>query len=294
MVKQPSMSGIAVVGASSQIGQALLPRLASAGYAAYRIGRENSNGFEGMATHIFNKSNRSFSPHLDSIDAVISLAPLPIIEVVVNMVQSLGAKRIIAFCSTGRFSKIGSSSTLEQDFVVQQEQAEINFSRLCEANHIAWTLFRPTMIYGANADQSISFIMSIIRKFGFFVLPFGANGLRQPIHVNDLANACVSVIARETTFNKAYNLGGGEIMNFTELVKKIFQALGKKPFLILIPIWLYSYLITLARTFPKAMFIRKEMVERMFHDLITDNQAVMTDFNYAPQRFDLQRDANSK
>jgi len=36
------------------------------------------------------------------------------------------------------------------------------------------------------------------------------------------------------------------------------------------------------------------MVERMFHDLITDNQAVMTDFNYAPQRFDLQRDANSK
>ncbi len=96
-MKRARMRGVAVVGASSKIGQALLPHLASAGYVAYRLGRENRNSFEGMTTHIFNESNRSFSPHIDSIDAVISLAPLPMIKDVVKMAHSLGAKRIIAF-----------------------------------------------------------------------------------------------------------------------------------------------------------------------------------------------------
>jgi hypothetical protein len=82
---------------------------------------------------VFDEFSRSFVPSLGSADAVISLAPLPSIDVVVKMAQALGAKRIIAFGSTGRFSKLRSTSPIEQDFVAQQERAESVFSMHCEA-----------------------------------------------------------------------------------------------------------------------------------------------------------------
>lgn len=280
---------VAVVGASSQIGQALLPRLASAGYLAFRIGREDRSIAEGVTTHVYDELSRSFVPSLDSVDAVISLAPLPSIEVVLKMAHSLGAKRVIAFGSTGRFSKIGSASAIEQDFVAQQERSENVFLMGCEAAGMAWTLFRPTMIYGADSDLNVSFIKSMISKFGFFPIPFGANGLRQPVHVDDLAGACVLSLGNEATCNKAYNLGGGEALSYRVLVKKIFKENGKRPILIPVPKLLFSLLIKAAKKFPKSAFVRQEMVERMFQDLTADNQTAMNDFGYAPRPFCLKK-----
>ncbi|WP_431064151.1 SDR family oxidoreductase [Methylotuvimicrobium sp.] len=280
---------VAVVGASSQIGLALLPRLASAGYVAYRIGREDRSAAEGITTYIFEESTCSFVPRLDFVDTVISLAPLPSIEVVVKMAQSLGARRFIAFGSTARFSKRGSTSAIEQDFVAQQERAENLFSMECEATGIGWTLFRPTMIYGADADQNVSFIKTMIRKFGFFPIPIGANGLRQPVHVDDLADACVAALKSNKTINRAYNLGGGEVLGFPELVKRIFQGEGRTPVLIPIPLAPFSLLIALAKKFPESAFVRQEMVERMFQDLTADNQAAIDDFGYAPKPFCLEK-----
>lgn len=278
---------VAIVGASSQIGQVLIPRLEAAGYMACRIGREDK-GAEGVTTHVFDELSGSFVPSLGSADAVISLAPLPSINVVVKMGQALGAKRIIAFGSTGRFSKRGSTSEIEQDFVTQQERAEMLFSKHCEELGIWWTLFRPTMIYGADADQNVYFIKSMIRKFGFFPLPIGANGMRQPVHVDDLAGACVSALGCKATIDMAYNLGGGEVLSFPVLVKRIFEAEGKRAILIRIPMLLFSLLISIAKKFPKAAFVRKEMVERMFQDLTANNQAAKDDFGYAPRAFILK------
>ena len=280
---------VAVVGASSQIGLALLPRLASAGYVAYRVGREDRSAAEGITTHVFEESSRSFFPRLDSVDALISLAPLPSIEVVVIMAQALGAKRIIAFGSTGRFSKLGSTSAIEQDFVAQQERAEEIFSSQSEMHGIAWTLFRPTMIYGADADQNVAFIKSMIRKFGFFPMPLGANGLRQPVHVDDLAAACLSALDSEKTFNRAYNLGGGEVIAFPELVRRIFRAEGKRHVLLPVPVWVYYLMIAAAKKFPMASFVRREMIDRMYKDLTVDNKPAIDDFGYHPRAFSLNQ-----
>lgn len=285
---------VAVVGASSQIGLALLPRLLSADYAVYRIGREDRSATEGVTTHVFDEATCHFTTGLGQVDAVISLAPLPSIETVLKMAQSLGAKRVIAFGSTGRYSKLGSTSAIERDFAAQQECAEILFTVKSEEVGMGWTLFRPTMIYGVDADQNVSFIKSIIRKFGFFPMPIGANGLRQPVHVDDLADACVAALACETTINRAYNLGGGEALSFPDLVRKIFKAEGKLPVLVPIPKALFFLLIAVAKRVPKTAFIRKEMVERMFQDLTVDNQPARKDFGYAPKSFGFNRNSQNR
>lgn len=276
---------VAVVGASSQIGLSLISRLSTAGYQPYPIRREGRGTHESVAAYVFDEVSGSFAPPLDAADAVISLAPLPTVQFAINVAKSLKAKRIIAFGSTGRFSKALSTSAIERDFVARQEHAESLFSNECEAIGIGWTLFRPTMIYGADTDLNVAFITSLIRRFGFFPVPFGAGGLRQPVHVDDLAGACVSALSHEVTINQAYNLGGGEILRFPEFIRRIFISQGKRPFLVPVPKVLFFQLVNLIQMFPKTTFVRKEMVERMYHDLIADNGAAKIDFGYAPRPF---------
>ncbi len=150
---------------------------------------------------------------------------------------------------------------------------------------LAWTLLRPTMIYGADTDLNVTFIKAIICKFGFFPLPWGAKGLRQPVHVMDLASACVAVLDCKVCFNRAYNLGGGEVIEFAEMVRRIFHSQGKKPWIVYIPKWLYLLAIKILAKLPRYSFLRGEMVERMFADLTVDNEPAMNDFGYKPQAF---------
>lgn len=279
---------VAVVGATSQIGRSLLPLLKGRGMETFPIGREpRADG--AVATHVFDAGRQTFSPPLETVDAVISLAPLPTIGRIMEMAVCLGARRVIAFGSTGRFSKAGSTSPIERDFVEQQAHAEALFCSLSEAAGIAWTLFRPTMIYGAGTDLNVSFIAGTIRRFGFFPIPMGARGLRQPVHVDDLARACVAALDCSGSFDRTYDLGGGEVLEFPELVRRIFRAEGRRPLLIPLPLWAYRLAIAAARRYSKTGFVRKEMVDRMFRDLVADNGPAVRDFGYAPMSFDPAR-----
>lgn len=286
-----SIRRVGVVGAASQVGQALLPRLAAQGIRVCRIGRETGLG-GAEQVHVYDADRGCFEPPIDAADALVSLAPLPSIGVVLDMARLVGARRVIAFGSTGRFSKVNSSSTLELDFVAQQEQAERLFSSRCEAAGVAWTLFRPTMIYGADADQSVAFVKAMVGRFGFFPIPWGATGLRQPVHLDDLAAACVSALECERTFGRAYNLGGGEVLRFPDLVRRIFEAAHRRPMLVPVPLTLYYLVVAAASKFAGAAFVRREMVDRMYQDLVADNQPAREDFDYAPRRFSPTQNAS--
>ena len=275
---------VAVVGARSQIGRYLLPRLKTAGCLVFSIGREASHS-DGDQVYAFDEKEAAFTPSLGVVDAIVSLAPLPSIEVVMKMAAALGAMRVIAFGSTGRFTKEASASLIEQDFVSQQVAAERRFKDVSEDSGIAWTLFRPTMIYGTDADLNVTFIKSFIRRFGFFPLPFGAKGLRQPVHADDLAAACVAALGCENSFNRAYNLGGGERLAYADMVRRIFSSEGKRARVVAVPAQLLYLFVGIVSRFPKYNFVRREMVDRMFEDLIADNTPAKKDFEYCPRMF---------
>lgn len=283
----PAGTRVAIVGAASQIGVALVPKLIASGAQVACIGRTAREAADGLPTHAFDPHSGSFLPPLQGVDALVSLAPLPVIDDVLAMAQVLGARRVIAFGSTGRFSKRDSRSAIEQDFVQQQEDAERRFAQGSAAQGIAWTLFRPTMVYGAGLDQNIAFIQAAIRRFGFFPLPIGARGLRQPVHVNDLADACVAALAHASTRGRAYDLGGGEVLEFPALVRRVGSAMGRRPLLLPVPLWVYHRLIDVAQRLPRAAFVRREMVDRMYRDLTVDHSAAMQDFGYSPGPFSM-------
>jgi hypothetical protein len=282
--RHPTISSIAIVGATSPIGHFLIARCRENRVAFNAIGR-STRRFEDYGVHSFNDSLKCFDPPIEGASAVINCAPLPTVDRVMEMADCLRVTRMIAFGSTGRFSKSGSSSRIEQDFASQQIQAEQRFETLSRQRGIAGTLFRPTMIYGGGSDLNIAFIGSFIRKFGFFPVPRGANGLRQPVHADDLAGACLAALTCERTFARAYNLGGGERLPYADLVARIFRALKKRPVIVPLPFFAFRLVVQAARKVPRYGFINPDMVDRTLVNLIADNSDAFSDFGYSPRRF---------
>lgn len=279
-----NISSVAIVGAASPIGRFLISRLNRSGRRFFAIGRRHRD-VDGFAIHRFDDVARRFEPPIHEADAIINCAPLPTIGTALDMAACIGARRIIAFGSTGRFSKLNSSSPVERDFVNQQVEAEEHFKHSCRQQGIAWTLFRPTMIYGAGSDLNVAFIGKFILRFRFFPVPNGANGLRQPVHADDLAAACITALACERTFGRSYNLGGGERLLYAELVGRIFTALNQRPFILPIPLSACRRLARIVRKIPNYRFINPDMVDRTLVDLVADHSEAQSDFGYSPRKF---------
>ena len=273
-----------MVGVTSQVGKSLVIALKDHGIQVAGSSRTLMH-FDECSVHQFDSTQWKIHPPTKGVDAIIVLSPLPSIEFAIQIAELLGAHHLIAFGSTGVFSKSSSTNLIEREFVHDQLAAEELLIRRTSELNISWTLFRPTMIYGAGTDQNVTFIRSVIRRFRAFPIPLGARGLRQPVHVEDLADACVKVLNNPATFDRAYNLGGGEVIEYAEMVRRICRADGLPARLIPIPRMLYRWSIRLARHVPGLAYLSEAMVDRMFTDLTTDHSDAERDFGYAPRKF---------
>lgn len=197
-----------------------------------------------------------------------------------------GVRRIIAFSSTSRFTKTNSASKYELEVVNKLVAAEALVVSECERLGIAWTIFRPTLIYGGlYGDRNIGDIARLICRFGFFPVFGKASGLRQPVRASDLANACLLALNAPPSYNRAYNLSGGETVTYRSMVRKVFEMMGKRPVFLPVPVWMFRLAVKLGKLHPRFTHLTPDMALRMQTDLVFDHSDATADFGYTPDIF---------
>ena len=87
---------------------------------------------------------------------------------------------------------------------------------------------------------------SFIRRWQFLPLPGAAQGLRQPIHADDVAAALVAAAGTDFAQNKLLTITGGETLHYRDMCRRIFQAEGIRPRLLSLPPWLLYGMARLA------------------------------------------------
>lgn len=281
------IKSVIVTGATSQIGVFLLPRLKEQGLSVHALTRHmksecaNGNSVTWHKADIANGEIPDFRA-----DCLIHLAPLTLLPSVLAKFEHAGISRVIAFGSTSRFSKQNSSDPEEREFALGLAGAEQALSDYGARSGVAWTVFRPTLIYGCGMDKNITIIGNFIRRFGFFPLIGKAGGLRQPVHADDLSAACLQVLENEATFNKAYNLSGGETLSYRHMVERIFAAEGKRARFLRIPLPLFQVAMEIASLWPPYRHLSGEMAKRMTEDLCFPHDDAARDFGYVPRAFE--------
>lgn len=274
---------VLLTGASSQIGIFLIPRLLHDGHQLFAISRRWRDGDAGVQ---WLQDDASFpGVSWPPADVLIHLAPLRLLPDLLPKFFAQGGRRVICFGTTSRYSKAVSGDRHEQLFSAEQIAAEARLAELCRIADVPWTVFRPTLIYGAGMDRNVTVIAKVIRRFGFFPLFGAAEGRRQPVHADDLAAACVAVLAEPQAFNSAYDLAGGETLTYRRMVERIFAAEGRTPRFVSVPLAAFRAAMWCVSLIPRFKDFNAEMARRMNEDLVFDSSAAVRDFGFAPRTF---------
>jgi nucleoside-diphosphate-sugar epimerase len=267
------MTRILVTGGSSVVGDYLLPRLASAGHDVTVLSRA-SHAQAGWR-QVDAARGPVWDTSLDGTEALIHLAPLTLISRVLSGAPT-SLRRVVAIGTTSVYTKGDSSSVKDRQLVQQQRAAEQALQEFCAARGIVYTLFRPTLVYDGMRDKNIARIVRIIRVIGFFPVAAPGRGLRQPLHADDLAAACVAALAARES--RAYELAGGEVLSYRAMLERIFEALGRQPRVLPLPVSLYRAAIATARLLPRYRALTPAVADRMNQDMVFDSSAAMRDF----------------
>ena len=275
---------VALVGASGQLAVPLVRLLVGSGHEVIALSRSKAD-LPGVKVLSYGSSLTAATTTIGPLDAVVSVAPLPLIGDVVELARLSSAARIVAFGSASVLYKGSSSSALERDFVQQQRHAESLLASAADEAGVGWTLIRPTMIYGAGDDLNVAVLSRLVRRSPVFPIPFGAHGLRQPVHVEDLAKAAFSALKQEVALGRAYNVGGGERLAYGEFVRRIIRHQHSRCVILRVPRTVLSLVMALLRHREGFQYLREEMIDRMFDDLTVDNSVVERELGLAPRPF---------
>ena len=118
------------------------------------------------------------------------------------------------------------------------------------------------------------------------MLPRGATGLRQPVHVADLAAAALQACDATATAGNAYALPGGETLPYREMVARVLRALPSSPPLLEIPAPLFDGALRGMQRLGLGDGVGEAAVARLREDLVFDAAPAQRDFRYGARRFE--------
>ncbi|HSD16200.1 MAG TPA: nucleoside-diphosphate sugar epimerase [Thermomonas sp.] len=271
-----------VFGASGQVGLPLLDRLGDAGWRVHALSRQARSDTPGR--HWLQGDFARMPALPRDVDAIFSCGPL---DHFARWYADSGiaAARVVAFGSTSATSKHASDDEGERDLARRLLGAEAAVFEASEQRGAGATMLRPTLVYGVGRDANLTRIASMARRWGRFVLPRRADGLRQPVHVQDLADAAFAASLVPVAAGRSYDLPGGETLAYREMVRRLLACLDPLPPLLELPMPVFRAALAVAQARGVARGLTAAAVARMRQDLVFDATPARRDFGYAPRMF---------
>lgn len=281
------MRSALVFGGSGQIGVPVIERLLADGWRVVAVSRTAHADRERLS---WLRGDLREAPGLPgAVDAIFSLGPLDRFSHWYAD-TAVVAPRVIAFGSTSIETKQDSKDVHERDIADRLQAAESRIFALSDQRQASATVLRPTLVYGAARDRSLTEIARMARRTGFFVLPRGADGLRQPVHVHDLADAALAVVDADAAKGRSYALPGGETLGYAQMVERVLAALQPPARSIPVPAPLFRAALATAHAFGKMQGLGDAALARMREDLVFDAGPALRDFGYSPRGFQPTRE----
>ncbi|MCX7513023.1 SDR family oxidoreductase [Frateuria hangzhouensis] len=264
---------VVVFGASGQIGHFLLPRLRARGVPVLGVSRDPPAGEPGVQW--MRGGLPDAVPALPPASAIVSFGPLLPFARWLAATAPANAPRIVATSSMSAQSKAASRVPAEREIARLLLQGEDELAATCAALGCGWTVLRPTLIYGAGRDKSLTPLAQRAMRTRVFFRPAG-RGLRQPVHADDIALAALAAIDRPA--NRVLMLGGGERLPAGEMFARVQRSLPVATLALPIPAWL----LRLGR---HALPRLRGPLTRLESDLIADNSELQQLLDVHPRVF---------
>ncbi|RUL76853.1 SDR family oxidoreductase [Dyella choica] len=266
---------VLLFGGSSQIGHYLLPLLAARDEPVVALSREARASVPGVTW--LNGHLPDGVPAIEDVSAIFSMGPLQRFVSWLNQAALLHAPRVIAFSSMSAESKRASEVPAERDLSQLLRDSEAALAEACARHGSAWTVLRPTLVYGAGLDKSLTPIAHRAMRLRVFPLPAG-QGMRQPVHAQDLARAALAALDNPVAAGRILAIGGGERLTAGEMFARVRASLPVDTLPLPLPAWL----LRMAR---RGVGKLRGPLSRLEADLIADNTEMTRLLGIQPRPF---------
>lgn len=287
---------ILLIGATGFLGPVVLEKLLEKGYSVRCMIRRDSNKDKliQVSQRLDKKEKLSFSigtlqsedsifTNLKGMDCAIYLVDLENTYFVRNFLRA----SIRASLTRAVFI---SSTTVLLPIESKVKERKLESENLIKESSLNWTILRPTMIYGTPDDPNFSKMINFIKKRGFFVVFGDGQNLIQPIYIEDVAEAIVSILENPRTYKKVYEICGKEPIKYIDMLKivknKIAEKMGRRFRIIHLPISFGKFLISIYNKFSKTPILTPEQIERMRIDKAYSYDEAFRDFGFSPKTFE--------
>lgn len=210
-------------------------------------------------------------------DTLINLASLGFghAPAIVAAAEDAGLRRAVFVSTTGIFT------TLEP----ATKQIRLAAEDAIRASALDWTIIRPTMIYGTRRDRNMWRLLQLLRRSPVVPLPGGGRRLQQPVHVDDLAAAIVAAATTPAAVGRAYDVAGPEALSLREVVTQAARAVGKRPYLVPVPIRPLVAAVALYERAVRNPRLKAEQILRLAEDKAFDIGPARAELGFAPRPF---------
>ncbi|MCA1711760.1 MAG: NAD(P)H-binding protein [Actinobacteria bacterium] len=273
-----------VTGGSGFTGQHFLQQAVAAGHEVVAMARTTA-----AAERVQRCGARPIAGDLDdpaSVDAAFAGARADVLvniasmgfghaPVIVSAAEDAGIRRAVFVSTTAVTTRLPA----------QTKRVRLEAEATVRDSALDWTIIRPTMIYGTPADRNLSRLLGALRRAPVLPLPGGGRRLQQPVHVDDLAAALLAAATMPAAVGGTYDIAGPAPLTFADLVREAALAVGRRPLLLPVPLWLAIAPLRLYERIAPRPRLKAEQLERLAEDKAFSIEDAVRDFGYQPRSF---------
>jgi uncharacterized protein YbjT (DUF2867 family) len=283
---------IFITGATGFVGRAVVPALRAHGYAVRCLVRRGSEtdlrgleAIERVEGDVL--STEALERDMAGCDTVVHLVGIiretPATASTFERIHTQGTINVLeAAAATGvrrylHMSALGARAGARSRYHRTKWAAE----EAVRASPIPWTIFRPSIIYGA-ADQFVNMLAAMVRRYPLVpVIGTGQQRL-QPVPVEQVAEAFARAVALEATVKHVYEVCGPDAVTMLQLLDLIGAALGRaRVRKVHVPIGLVRPLARLLHRLP-GFPLTPDQLLMLEEDNVCDPQPFFSTFGLSP------------
>lgn len=142
------------------------------------------------------------------------------------------------------------------------------------ASGIPWTIFRPSIIFGPG-DEFITTLARLVKLAPVVPVVGSGRSKFQPVAVGEVAEAFARALDDPATAGQIYELGGGQVYDYEQMLDLIARKLGKSKPKVHVPVRLMMPVVALSNVLPKALRppVTAEQLKMLAIDNCTDRSA---------------------
>ena len=168
-------------------------------------------------------------------------------------------------------SALGVNDAVESKYAKSKLEGEKEILK----NFSLSTILRPSVVYSVDDNFTTSF-MTLLNRLPIFPLYYSGKTKFMPIHSSDLVEVIFDVISKNI-YSQIIECVGSETITFKEILEKLLNLIGKKRFLIPVPLFFGKLSAQIFQLFPKPLLTKDQLKLLQYDNVISGNYKTNSD-----------------